>query len=71
VTFSLTLTITHPGLAAPIVHRDTVHASSHSAALKRLDLSNKHICDLKNAGVARWTDENGARHKLELKHEAT
>jgi len=65
----MTLTIKHPGMPSTILHKDVVHARSLSAALKKIDLSNEEICDLKNYGITTWADEYGALHTLEMKHE--
>lgn len=70
MTFSMTLTIKHPGLSTPIQHIDMIQARSMAAALKHLELSAEEICDLKNYGVTSWMDRNGALHTLEMKHEA-
>lgn len=69
MTFTLTLTIKHWAFA-PITKTDTMTAKTKAAMLKKLALSSRCICELKNHGETTWKDEHGTTMILELKQEA-
>lgn len=66
--YSMSLTILPPGNNEPYHHSDVVQVECLSALYKKLALSNKQICDLKNYGQTTWSDQHNAVHTLEIKH---